>query len=89
VCANHSAVDHCLALLELVEGLGASRSAEPELLDEIARLVRLEWSSSIGLRSAVARTDAERARAVALEEEVAALRAEIGRLREALGAPVR
>jgi hypothetical protein len=77
-CANHSSVDHCLELLELVEGLGASRSAGPELIDEIARLVRLEWNQSIGVRAAVARTDAERARVVALEEEVAALRAQIG-----------
>jgi hypothetical protein len=76
VCSLHGANDHCLSLLELIEGLDATRS-EPAYADELARLVRLEWSSSIGVRQAVARADAERVRADALAEEVEQLRAQL------------
>jgi hypothetical protein len=42
--------------------------------EELARLVRLEWSQATAVRQAVARTDAERARVRELEAEIAALR---------------
>jgi hypothetical protein len=76
ICSLHSANVHCLELIELIEGLDATRS-EPAYADELARLVRLEWNSSMGVRQAVARADAERARADALALEVEQLRAQL------------
>lgn len=77
-CTHHSAVDHCVALIELVDGLGADRTP-PATIDELARLVRLEWSQSLRVRTAVAETQLERERVAELEAELAALRAEIAR----------
>lgn len=76
VVANHRANVHAQALVELIRGLAPARRPRRPL-DEMARLVRLEWRAQLeahALRLEIARLQAEPVR---LEAELTRLRAEL------------
>ena len=76
VVANHRANVHAQELVELIRGLAPARRPRRPL-DEMARLVRLEWRAQLeahALRLEIARLQAEPVR---LEAELTRLRAEL------------
>ena len=66
VIAHHRANQHAQELLRLFGDLGAAPAAQPASLDEMARLVRLEWRArldvhTLGIENAVLRDQLARA----------------------------
>lgn len=77
VWANHDAERHAMDLIELVHRLDAPPPQGIELLDELARLVRVEWYSSARAEVAMNENRRLRAEAEALRNEVLEARASL------------
>jgi hypothetical protein len=62
VMKNHRAVRHAERLIELLRGLGPTAHRPREPLQEMARLVRLEWRAQLDIQSLRAENEALRQR---------------------------
>lgn len=84
VCSHHDVEQHAVALIDIARGLEKRPSRPPEVVDELARLVRLEWDRSMRVREAVAETADARAQAAAARAELTAARERVAELEHAL-----
>ncbi len=72
---HHDADQHAVELLDLVAQLDSSSAHPPAPAEEFARLIRLEWDSTVRARLATHKTAMARAHAGALREQLAAVQA--------------
>jgi chromosome segregation ATPase len=85
--AHHSAREHAIKLVELARGLARSPEQEVMLSDELASVIRLQWSSEgqaaasqrevLGLRARLDERDAQAADLAARLEELDAQAADL------------
>jgi hypothetical protein len=84
--SHHDAESHAIDLLELIGRLTATTPAAPAPLDELARLVRMEWYEFCRAQNAVLLSQQLRAERDRVEAEAAARIAELERERNAVAA---